>query len=725
MIAFDKSNVIEGVTVYDDHADGTVSYALPTTPRFRIDEVTKKPVFKFIKYKFPVDRPDGKKGGGFLIFDVEFTLDDQLRQKVLAKLQERVNARFPNANPKPQAQLGTLRPINTSPLGKPATTIQFLDKSGVMVQNIQNPGQPSLYGNFVTPITVELTPEGATLAEQAFQGQGGIVQVKYNLPMVVRIPPLVATVDFWASKFMSFHQEVDVGRNIWGTPRSRQEQISELFSSNESARVHIEPGMVTDQKVIGAVTDWAWAALDDAVKRMVLKDIDPVKDDDRKVSDSLNHLTRDVMVSRLVDFHRVFRQDMAMDFDPAPGGTLVNITSIPGVKWSDHFQLVDLDDPFFKQLNIVIQTNADFQNLPIFSVDVNMQYGANAAPKTLSLKSAADIGKFNASLENNNWNYKYSYKVHYKGVTQTYQSPVVESDTSNLIIDAGDAGILTVDLMPGDLDFDEVKAAQVTMRYEPDGMQPLEQQYMLNKPNQTERFQKVVLSPINKPYKYRVKYLMKDSKEFQADWQEGRSPTLMINDVWNATRTIGLRARGNFDTDVDSILIDLTYTDSANQYTQTKSVALTKDTKFFDWQFPVISETGGSVSYSGTIRYLDDREEAIPKTDTTDNTIIVGPKITGFLEVQVLPDMIDFGVVKLARVSLSYTDTPNALNVKKDVVFRSGATDAGLFKVELKDKLKTAYQWQAQFFLNDGSNKRTPMNTTDDLTLLPQLTDAQ
>ena len=67
---------IEGVTVFRDDNDSSRYYLLPTEPSFRIDPQTKKPVFKFIKYKLPVDRPDGKKGGGFVVFDCEFVVPD-------------------------------------------------------------------------------------------------------------------------------------------------------------------------------------------------------------------------------------------------------------------------------------------------------------------------------------------------------------------------------------------------------------------------------------------------------------------------------------------------------------------------------------------------------------------------------------------------------------------------------------------------------------------------
>jgi hypothetical protein len=723
MLAFDKSDIIEGITVYYDHENPAVSYLLPNTPRFRLDE-QHNPVFKFIKYKFPVDRADGKKGGGFVIFDVEFTVPDDVREKVRAKLQENLNNKFPNANPKPQVVLGQLRPVANSTLGRASCIVQLLDSGGALVEKIQNPGAPSLYGNFITPITVELSPEGATLCEQALQGKGGIIQIAYNLPMVVRLPPITARVDFWSSKFMSFHQEVDVGRNIWGTPRSRSERVEEFFSSSEYARVDIDPGMVTDQKVIGAIRDWGWATLEDAVKRMVLKDIDPVKDDDRKVDDSLNHLTRDVMVTRLADFHRVYREGMAMEWDPAPRGTLPNITNIPGVKWDDYAVVVDLDDPFFKQLNLTIQPNVDFSTLPIQSIDVHVEYpkaGGKKEIKDFNFKTMNDVGKFNTFIENNSWKYKYWYQIHYKNMTKAFKSQPIESEETSLTIDVGDTGILTVDMAPGDLDFEQIRLAQVTLHYEPNAMPPIEQQFTLDKDHQAQRFQKVIIDPIDKPYKYKVKYVMKDGKEYLADWAEARSPSLLINDMWSATRTIGVRGRGNFDTDVEVILVDLIYEDAGNDYTQTQSVALDKDNKFFDWSFPVINETGGKITYSGTIKYQNGTEEAIPKTETSDNTLLVGPKSIGILEVQVLPDLIDWDQVKLAKATLKYTDAANSLLVKKDFVFRTGATDPGSFRVELKDKLNTAYEWQATFFMMDGSVAKTTPEMSEEDTLVLQI----
>jgi len=726
MLAFDRSDTIEGISVYEDHADPRVFYLLPNQPRFRLDE-QKRPVFKFIKYRFPVDRSDGKKGGGFVIFDVEFSVSDELREKIRGQLQERLDQRFRNANPKPQVILGQLRPISTSTLGKPAVTVQFLGSNGALVEKIQNPVGPALFGNFITPVTVELTPEGATLCEQALQGRGGIIQISYNLPMVVRLPALSASVHFWSQKFMSFHQEVNIGTNIWGTPRSRRERTEEFFSDKEFASVDINPGMVTDQKVIAAVRDWGWSTLEDAVKRMLLSNIDPVKDDQKKVDESLRHLTRDIVVQKVVDFHRTYRENMNMDWDPTPGGTLPNITNIPGVQWSDYAIVVDLDDPFFKQLNLSAQPNVDFQNLPIHSIDVHVEYpkqGGAKEVKDFNFKKEDDIGHFNVFLDNNSRKYKYSYKVNYRGESKVFQAPLVESEETSLTINVGDTGIITADLSPGDIDWEVIRAAQVSVRYEPRNAPAVEKQFTLDKDHPNHRFQEVVFETVDKPYQYKVKYLMKDGKEFEGDWRSSEASTLIVNDVFSAIKTVGLRARGNLETDVEVILVDLVYEDAVNKYTQTKSTALDSGNNFFDWTFPVISETGGKVTYSGTIKYRNNAEEDIPPTEATGNTILVGPKIAGFLEVSVLPDLIDFDQVKLARISLHYTDSANAIDVKKDFTFKLGAANETSFKVELKDKTKTSYEWRATFFLNDGSKKEVPPRIVEELTLIPQLSDA-
>jgi hypothetical protein len=167
-------------------------------------------------------------------------------------------------------------------------------------------------------------------------------------------------------------------------------------------------------------------------------------------------------------------------------------------------------------------------------------------------------------------------------------------------------------------------------------------------------------------------------------------------------------------------MVDVTYSDAVNAYTQKKTVSLSSATPFLDWSFPVITETGGKVVYSATILYKDGTSTEIPETTATRTTIQLGDIVSDRLEVQVVPDLLDFTTVKLANVSLHYEDPANAINERADFMFKTG-DQARAWKVDLKDKSKTEYHWSAKFFLVDGTHREIADATTEEMTLLLEL----
>lgn len=726
MLKWDQPQMIEGVTVYGDHASMNTFYVFPDTPRFRIDPKTGLPIFKFLKYRNPIDRAGGKKGGGFIIFDTEFVVDEATLPKVTAKLQEQLDQRYKNVVPKPQVQIGQISYL------RGASSIQVIDSGGGMVQKIQNPGSPSLYGHMVTPIFVELSDIGATLAEQALQGSGGIVQVIYDLWTPVRLPDVTVTVWLDASKSMSFFRQVDIDWSFWGDD-SYRETIRQTFTSSEFGGVNVEPGTVTDQKVINTVRDWGFQQLDEAIKRMVLGDIPDVSADDRKVPDGIEHMTKDIFVQKIASFRRTFKQGQVMEWNPSPRGTLPNITTLVGkdgkpLKWKDFAQTVDLDDPFFQTLEVNVRANADFASLPLFGIDVHMDYSSGSTHRIqdFTFQGANDVQKFQTYVEAGKWKYKYNYEVNFKGETRTFKSPDMETDEKVLTINVGQTGVLAVNIQPGDINWDYVSAAQVTMQYDDqgNGVDLIEEMFTLDKDHTSQKFLKVIFQPARNPYRYRVKYQMKDGKEYQVDWTQGRSPHLFINDPFGAQATVCIRSFGNFESDIDNIFLDLKYVDEANDYTQIKSVAFNKISTFFDWVFPVINQTGGKLTYSGTItKKSGATPDTIPEkvNDPTFKTIIIGEPPPEPVEVQVLPDLLSYEKVKLVKVSLHYEDTANAISESKDIIIRKGDTKSQAWQFHPKDKTKVKFQWQATYFMVDGTSKKGEMITTTELTVIPDV----
>src|SRR5215212_3241708 len=131
MMLWDKPMTVESLTVYRDETNRWTFYVFPNQPRFRIDSETGKPVFQFLKYRNPVDRPGGVKGGGFVIFDVEFTLSDEQTLKVQTALNDLVAQewkQFGMTGTPPPAVLGQLS------YTRGTTKVQALDSGGAMVQ---------------------------------------------------------------------------------------------------------------------------------------------------------------------------------------------------------------------------------------------------------------------------------------------------------------------------------------------------------------------------------------------------------------------------------------------------------------------------------------------------------------------------------------------------------------------------------------------------------------
>src|SRR5215207_5826917 len=152
---------VPDVTIWRDDTSAETYYALPSTPRFRM--ANGKPVFKFIKYRLAADRPDGKKGGGYVFFDSELSVPPDKMKKLEQVLQDRINQRHTEAKrpgTPPKVKFGTITYTR-------GTVNMLLEKDGVLIERVRGAGKPSLFGNNVATFMVELTPEGATVFEGA------------------------------------------------------------------------------------------------------------------------------------------------------------------------------------------------------------------------------------------------------------------------------------------------------------------------------------------------------------------------------------------------------------------------------------------------------------------------------------------------------------------------------------------------------------------------------
>ena len=724
MIRTDQSQMIEGVTVYPDSDKWWVYYLLPSQPNFRRNS-NGDPNFSFFKYRFPVDRPDGKVGGGYVLFDVAFVVPPEKMDPITTKVQQQIDqeAARRNTQPKP-VEFGTLQYLDGS------CSLIIAGADGALVQKVHNSGKPSLFGENTATFGVELTTEGATFFEQAMQGQGPSIGIQYELQTIAKLPPIVAKSHFHAHKFYSFHQTVDTDWRFWGED-SRDEKIRELATDSESVTMDFDWGAVTDAAVQQQIQQFVMDTTTAAIERKILAEIAPVTDDKRELPDGIEDMTVDIQSRKISNFSLTFTDKRPVEWTIYPNGPLPSFASLRDkdgnpYQWSDFARTIDLNDPAFRKLRVDVRANADFANLPIHSVEVKLDYAGRQMPNLepdapegeVVLTSPDDLGKFATFIENGNQEYSYSYQVNYTNQQRIYQSETKTTNEGNLTIGIADVGILDVQIAVGDINWNDVTSALVVFTYEDTGVEPIEHQFTLNPNKLNHRITEVIFEPMRQNYQYQVKYFMKDGSEVLSDVMESRAPNLFINDVFSANRTISVNGVGDFNAHIANVFVDLLYDDAANNHHATRSVVLNAGSPMNRWVLPVISATGGELSYSGTVTFKDGSSDVIPRTVAESDTILLPKPADAFLEVMILPDLVDWSAIKLATVKLTHTDPESGVPNIKTFVFSPAKREMQTWRIPLKNAADTSYSSTITYFMTAGGSQVVGPDTSTDQTIV-------
>ena len=187
MLKLESQDVVGQTAYWEDDADPLQYYALPGEPTLAIRD--GKPVFKYVKYRSPIDRPGGVKAGALVVMQAELALPAKDEAEIRNRIGERLRSRGVPAAQANNVRIG--RPLITR--GK--VTIIVMDKttgaegSGTLVQSINVPTPPSLFGNNAVSIGVELSELGAPVFEAAMKSAGAsLVIVGYELGYSAKLP---------------------------------------------------------------------------------------------------------------------------------------------------------------------------------------------------------------------------------------------------------------------------------------------------------------------------------------------------------------------------------------------------------------------------------------------------------------------------------------------------------------------------------------------------------
>ncbi|WP_243074476.1 hypothetical protein [Microbacterium sp. SS28] len=728
MLKISKQELVDGVTVFGDDTYDDVYYPIPEVPRFRTDD-KGDPVFRFLKYRMPIEREDGKRGGGFAFFDTEFTFTPA----ALAKIKEALDTKVQGMAGKPgfrasvpgtpEAHLGTMT------YTRGTANLLLKEDGGTLVEAVRGAGKPSLFGKNIAAFMVEFTPEGATLFEQALQGKGGVVQVVYDLNFVAKLPEITGRAWFEAEKFYSYEQTIDIDWEMYGDDEY-VDKITEQFEDAETMGIelHLDAVLtdpVADQKLKDKVRSMMERALQDAVLRKMIPDIEAVPKDDRGMPEDIEHLKRSFETTKASSFEMTYRENSAIEWNIVPQGTLPNITTMTAsdgnpVKWSEHATEVDLNDPFFQTLHVKVGVNADFDALPIHSIEVKLEYdhGSQHKVEEYAFTSPDGIQEFKTFIDAGEREYSYSYQVNYVGSSKTFSAGPVKTDDTVLTVNVDDIGLLDALVQAGDIDWTKVASAQVWVRYQDTGVEKFEEQFALTSEAPTHRVQHVLFQPRRKPLSYEVEYFLTDGRRIKMPEESTERSPILINDPLGRTRKFEVRGVGDFANRIAQIFLDLVYEDAANDYTVEQSVVLSAGSEAASQPYAVLGDGGGTVRYSGSIRYKDGTVKEITST-VADGTIMVGDVVSQKLDVTVIADLIDWTRVRLVQVALRHGPQPGGQ--AKDMIFSPQTPAPQRWELPLGEGETSAYGWSAVFFFADGTQATVGPNeaTAPSLVLQP------
>lgn len=727
MLKLDTQDVVGQTAYWADDTDPLQYYALPGEPTLAVRD--GKAVFKFVKYRSPIDRPGGVKAGGLLVMQAELAIPAKDEAAIRSRIEERLKARGIPGSQAANVRLG--RPLIT----KGKVTVAVMGEGGnMLVERVVVPSPPSLFGNNAVSIGVELNEMGAPVFEGAMKGEGAsLVIVGYELAYSAKLPKAHLVGTWNAGAYMNFAQKIEE-RSHWYADDDYEEKITESMRKSDSQLVHWiqQPppaGMdgAQHQKMIDNIEESVRRQLDEAIKRNVLEAIPPESRDVSKIRErGFDDIVRTVDVSRTASVRVEYLAEKIVEMPANPNAPLPAFGSIQvggkPLKWEDYAVTIDADDPFFKQFAASFMVNADFADLPIASVIVQVGYkGATGTGRaeTYTFRKPEDIERFEAFLDGGNGEFEYTYTVNYKGESNVFKSPPIKSK-ADVSINVGDLGIWKVDIDVGDVNFEEVSQAQLKCVYD-DGDVHVERQFTITPTATKHQIREVIFKPRTAAWKYSLKYFMKGGREIAVPEETSEGEQLYVNDPFSAMRTISVRTKGDFDNVIDTLFLDFLYEDPEHDYRQSKSFAFSKAGKRFeDWSFPVISEKLGTLKYTGNIVYKDGRPPlTIPEKPVTSNTVLEGEDVLK-LDVEIIPDLLDWTTTKLATVTLSYVDEANAINESDTITLRKDAPPQK-WSVNIKDKSKKTYHVVPRFFMVDGSKKEPPPFDSSDDTLVLEI----
>ncbi len=726
--------VIDGVSVFPDHADPLQFYYMPAMPHLTVLESNGEqiPQIQLIKYR-------GEAGnGGFLNFDVNLGIDEATLAKVATKIRELARLDdAPRLAPVPVIDGSVRLLILGKQSGDAATpTGTTPDAPPRFVTKIDQAAKPTLYGDNQATFSVALDQYGVTVLEQALQGTMSPIGVVYTLDYLALRKAYQVRVDVdWdrVQKHMEEHFSVDV---LFFSAEI-DTVIDELV---ESRAIVIDvdtfiPESEEDSAILGrrdqAIND-VREMITEAFFKPSINPLAPDTDtgDDvagffEKLHDAGRAPLRAFTYSKL-DMTRIDRKSLDVTMNERstvrrsihPQAHLAGLLHIiDPAELHKYIIEVDLDDPWFERRNVTVISRGNFEEDAIRSINVRLNYGDH--PQNVLLESSTARQQLNwPSIVRNRAMQReidYSFIVSFKGVDGTERpfeiaSAPHQTDVDNLEINPRELySIIPVPVVALGFPWDKYPQVEVHLRYTDDAnnIQMLDT-LVLDEKHAEQIWKLFIRDGTRRQFEYRLSMRAADHRDIHTPWLPCDDERLTIRDPRPDKRKLAIVPGVDWSA-VERVFVDVTYEDEANdvfaeesyEFTQTQNTTQT-------FAVALVDPERRAVQFSATIMLKNRIVIEVPPSITYDRRLIIRSDMRGHQSVVIRQQPRDYAELRIRQmeVEVRYIDEDAGLN-QSDLFTFTSPDQQGTFEYDYVDETRQGVEYRVTTRMLNGMSRTT------------------
>jgi hypothetical protein len=285
-------------------------------------------------------------------------------------------------------------------------------------------------------------------------------------------------------------------------------------------------------------------------------------DKTRPTVDTHYYFRNDVDKTKINSLYFHFKKNGTVEFRRHPNGTLT--TQLTEEQRKRLVRHIDISSPEIQILEVQMSVNADFKLDNIHSIIVNISYSqkdhksgiVRENSKSFMYKTGEEVFTFRVTMARNEKGelidfYNVEAKISYVG-TAISPPPIELKSISDraLVVSYDKLGFITVDCIAGDIDWDLIKEATVTLRYPDAPEQPdTTKEIRLTKASPVGNWRCYMYGKKSKNYLFKVHYLYHDGREADSKEKSDSRGNLLIDDLLTG------RVKASFDVILDPVTV--------------------------------------------------------------------------------------------------------------------------------------------------------------------------